>query len=159
MQTCKFTVNFYCTAEDVILIRQSSIIYINLPHDPKIIIILKKYTLVLNDIVLSSLQYSTIFLDILKYVQSNISLTSRLFFVQKYRTMLTRLLTLALVAASWHATDACTCSLDHPQTHFCNSDFGMSKIGKNILIMNSTMYKTIFKLNYICLVRYIRTHM
>ncbi|XP_045765181.1 tissue inhibitor of metalloproteinase isoform X1 [Maniola jurtina] len=37
--------------------------------------------------------------------------------------MLTRLLTLALVAGSWRVADACTCSLDHPQTHFCNSDF------------------------------------
>ncbi|CAF4779580.1 unnamed protein product [Pieris macdunnoughi] len=37
--------------------------------------------------------------------------------------MLTRLLTIALVAASWRTSDACSCSLEHPQTHFCNSDF------------------------------------
>ncbi|KAG6446463.1 tissue inhibitor of metalloproteinase [Manduca sexta] len=37
--------------------------------------------------------------------------------------MLTRWLALALVAASCHVADACSCSLDHPQSHYCNSDF------------------------------------
>ncbi|XP_049866194.1 tissue inhibitor of metalloproteinase [Pectinophora gossypiella] len=37
--------------------------------------------------------------------------------------MLTRWLVLTLVAASWRAADACSCQLQHPQTHFCNSDF------------------------------------
>ncbi|CAG9785037.1 unnamed protein product [Diatraea saccharalis] len=38
--------------------------------------------------------------------------------------MATRWFALVLVAVSWRYSDACTCSaLEHPQTHFCNSDF------------------------------------
>ncbi|XP_050669530.1 tissue inhibitor of metalloproteinase [Leptidea sinapis] len=38
-------------------------------------------------------------------------------------SMLTRVLTLAVLVVSCTLTDACTCSLEHPQAHFCNSDF------------------------------------
>lgn len=38
-------------------------------------------------------------------------------------SMLTRWLALALVAASCRVAVACSCALDHPQTHYCNSDF------------------------------------
>lgn len=37
--------------------------------------------------------------------------------------MLMRWLTLALVAASCRVASACTCALEHPQTHYCKSDF------------------------------------
>ncbi|CAB3221480.1 unnamed protein product [Arctia plantaginis] len=38
-------------------------------------------------------------------------------------SMLTRWLTLALVAVCYRPTDACSCAPAHPQTHFCSSDF------------------------------------
>ncbi|XP_063532332.1 tissue inhibitor of metalloproteinase [Cydia strobilella] len=37
--------------------------------------------------------------------------------------MLTRWVFLALAVSSWRSADGCTCMLEHPQTHFCNSDF------------------------------------
>jgi len=37
--------------------------------------------------------------------------------------MLTRWLALALVAACWRVAAACSCSLQHPQQYYCNSDF------------------------------------
>ncbi|XP_053603069.1 tissue inhibitor of metalloproteinase isoform X2 [Plodia interpunctella] len=38
-------------------------------------------------------------------------------------SMVTRWLALALLASSWRLAAACTCQPDHPQTHFCTSDF------------------------------------
>ncbi|CAG5040235.1 unnamed protein product [Parnassius apollo] len=50
--------------------------------------------------------------------------TLKILRVQNIReSMLTRWLTLALVAATWRAADSCTCAPEHPQTHFCKSDF------------------------------------
>ncbi|XP_068630534.1 tissue inhibitor of metalloproteinase [Battus philenor] len=59
----------------------------------------------------------------MNYRDSSVKLLKILRVQNFSESMLTGWLLLVLVAASWRAADSCSCAPEHPQTHFCKSDF------------------------------------